>query len=65
MSKRTEAEAMAFVYFNRIETKVAQGSNRKRAWKKMGACERKLATRLKNLGLVLGNRKSFRKILKP
>lgn len=64
MSKGTGAEAMAFAYFKRVETEVAQGSKRQRGWKTTGPGERKLATRLKNLGLILGNRKSFRKILK-
>lgn len=41
------------------------GSNRQRGWKKrMGPGERNLTSRLKNLGLILGNRKSFRKILR-
>lgn len=64
MSKGTRAEAMAFAYLNRVETKVTQGSKRQRGWNTTGPGERKLTTKLKNVGLLLGNRKSFRKVLK-
>lgn len=65
MSKGTGAEAMAFAYFNMVETKVAWGSNKQRGWKRKPAPgKRNLATKLKNLSLILGNRESFRKILR-
>lgn len=64
LSKGTEAEDLTLAYFKGLKQRLLGGNRQRGRKRKMGPHKKNLTAGLKNLASILGNGKSFGKILR-